>query len=137
MDINDLLIFTKENDASDLHVCVGSPAMIRINGKLRPLDLPKELTKDDIERMIHSILSDAQRKRLKTDHEVDFSYGIPGVARFRTNVYQQIQGLSVAFRTIPEEISGFEELGLPTQVFQKLSLTHFLEYQALDLALLV
>ena len=96
--------------------------MIRIDGKLKPLQLPYSLDKETIERMIHGILSDAQRKRLKEEHEVDFSYGIKGVARFRTNVYEQIQGLSVAFRTIPEEIRGFEELGLPVHVFEKLSL---------------
>lgn len=122
MDINELLTFTKENNASDLHVSVGSPVMIRIDGKLKRLDLPKELSQSEIERMIHSILNEDQLHHFEREHEVDFSYGIEGVARFRVNVFSQIQGIAAAFRTIPEDIKSFDELGLPGVVLKQLSM---------------
>lgn len=121
MDINELLKFSTKSGASDLHLSVGSPPMVRVHGRMRRINLPEKLTDQDLQDMILSVLDDDKMERFKKYKEIDFSKEIKGLARFRVNVFEQIRGVSAVFRTIPEEVFGFEELGLP-EPLKKLSL---------------
>lgn len=121
MDINELLTFASKAGASDLHLSVGSPPMVRVHGRMRRINLPEQLDDEQITSMILSVLNEEQRERFNKNKEIDFSKEIKGVARFRVNVFQQIRGVAGVFRTIPEEIKGFEELGLP-EVLKSMSM---------------
>jgi twitching motility protein PilT len=112
MDLVDVLLEVLERDASDLHLTVGSPPIIRINGALERLDYQR-LSANDTRELIYSILSQDQRQRLENEWEIDFSYSVPGRARFRVNAYFQRNSLGAAFRLIPINIKRLEELGLP------------------------
>ena len=112
MDLVDILVEVLERDASDLHLTVGTPPVIRVSGKLIRLDYPK-LTSNDTRDLIYSILSQEQRQRIESDWEIDFSYSVPGRARFRVNAYFQRNSLGAAFRLIPAQIKTVEELMLP------------------------
>jgi len=121
--IDELLHFAVDQGASDLHLSSGSIPMIRVHGKMRKLALP-ELHPDVIREALHDILSEDQKERLEEQKEIDLSHVlydedvIPGKlakpkARFRVNIFSQIQGLAAVFRTIPGDIKSFEELGIP------------------------
>ena len=100
-------------NASDLHLTAGSPPMVRSHGKLQAARLPGPGPRSWCARPIYSILTNDQRQRLETDWQIDLSYSIPGVARFRVNAYFQRDSIGAAFRLIPTEIPAFETLGLP------------------------
>src|SRR6186713_2754807 len=104
-----------EMGGTDLHVTTNCPPQVRIDGKLRPLDLPS-LTAVDTKQLAYSVLTDAQKHRFEENLELDFSYGIKGLARFRANVFMQRGAVAAVYRTIPYEIRGFKELGLPPVV---------------------
>ena len=123
MELVDILVETLDQGASDLHLAVGLPPAIRINGSLQPLDYPR-LTSNDTRDLIYSILTQDQRQRLETDWEIDFSYSVPGRARFRVNAFFQRNSLGAAFRLIPVTILGIDELGLPKSLHTLLSLIH-------------
>ncbi|MDI6891852.1 MAG: type IV pilus twitching motility protein PilT [Actinomycetota bacterium] len=110
--LNDLLMEAFEKGASDLHLTVGVPPTIRVHGVLVHLDHPV-LAQEDTKGLVYSILNDEQRERLEKNWELDFSYSLPGKARFRVNIYFQRGSCAAAFRLIPAEIRGLEELGLP------------------------
>lgn len=112
MDLVDVLKQVLEREASDLHISVGLPPMIRIKGKLEPLDYPR-ISSNDSRDLIYSVLTQDQRQRLETDWELDFSYSLPGDARFRVNAYFQRNSLGAAFRLIPIGIRNIDQLGLP------------------------
>jgi hypothetical protein len=112
MDIVDVLLEVLELGASDLHLTVGAPPVVRIDGVLEPLDHP-HLGANDTRELIYSILSQDQRQRLENDWEMDFSYAVPGRARFRVNAYFQRNSLGAAFRLIPVQIPRLDDLGLP------------------------
>jgi len=112
MKISELLKLTSDADASDLHLTVGVPPTLRINGFLSKLEYP-ELTENDVYEMIYSILNDIQRKKFEEIKEIDFSIEIVNGARFRVNVFQHRRGIAGAFRLIPEKIKTLEELALP------------------------
>ncbi|MFL5292175.1 MAG: type IV pilus twitching motility protein PilT, partial [Myxococcales bacterium] len=97
----------------DLHVTVGTEPVIRLNGKLERLEDYPRLTSDDTQRLLYQVLSTEQQKILEIKRQIDLSYSIPGLARFRVNVYFQRESLGGAFRTIPAVIKSSEELGLP------------------------
>jgi len=118
--IDDLLLFTKEQGASDLHLSEGSIPMIRIDGRLHKLDLPG-LSRDKVRDLILGAMDSDQRKRFEDTFEIDFAKEIDDSTRFRCNIYKQLQGLAGAFRTIPAEIRSFEELSLP-DILKQLSL---------------
>ncbi len=118
VELEDLLEFTVENNASDLHLSSGLPPQIRIDGDIRRLTAAP-LSSSQILRMIYGIMNDRQRKIFDEDSDMDFSYGIEGLARFRVNAYQQLRGTSAAFRTIPNKISTLDELNAPS-IFQTL-----------------
>ena len=99
--------------ASDLHVTVGSEPVIRVNGGLERLDEFNRLMPDDTQRMLYRILSTEQQKHFEIKRQIDISYSIPGLARFRVNVYFQRESLGAAFRLIPAELKTLEQLNLP------------------------
>jgi twitching motility protein PilT len=111
-DFADALLQAIAMEASDLHITVGTPPVVRVRGELRRLDYP-ELTAQDTRDVMYSILNNDQRKRLETDLQVDFSYSIPNHGRFRVNAYQQRGTIGAAFRNIPSAILSIDELGLP------------------------
>lgn len=113
--VDQLLVECVERKGSDLHLVVGMPPCIRINGELVPIEVPP-LKQDDLEYMILSIIKDYQKERLERDWELDFSYAISGCARFRGNVMFQRGTLAAVFRAVPFIIPEFEKLGLPSDV---------------------
>jgi twitching motility protein PilT len=116
--IDDLLETMVALGASDLHVTVGSHPVIRLNGSLQRLDQFPRLSADDTQRLLYRILSTEQQKHLEINRQIDVSYSIPGLARFRVNVYFQRESLGAAFRMIPAELKTLEDLGLPTQLHE-------------------
>jgi twitching motility protein PilT len=116
LDFADVLLEVIDRRASDLHITAGSPPMLRVRGRLTPLEGYPSLTPTDTREIIYSILSNAQRQRLENDWQIDFAYQIPGAARFRVNAYFQRASLGAAFRLIPFEIVPLETLGLPAAV---------------------
>jgi twitching motility protein PilT len=112
MDISELLIFAVKNKASDLHVSAGEPPLVRIHGEMRRIEGPP-LENEAIHRMIYDILNDEQRKTYEEHLEIDFSFALGEYGRFRVNVFKQNRGDAAVFRTIPNTIPTFEELGLP------------------------
>ncbi len=117
MDLVDILVEVLEREASDLHIVVGSPPLLRMQGLLQPLDAPK-LTGPQTRELVYSILTQDQRQRLENDWDIDFSYSVPGRARFRVNAYFQRNSVGAAFRLIPVNIKTIDELGLPRSVHQ-------------------
>jgi twitching motility protein PilT len=113
--LNDYLFDAIREGASDLHITVGLPPMVRVNGEVQPLDYPP-LTANVTRELVYDILSNDQRQRLENDWELDFSYTLPRTARFRVNVYFQKGTLGAAFRTIPQEVLSLHKLGLPRAV---------------------
>jgi len=115
-DFADILMEVVKRKASDLHVTVGAAPMIRQRGSLVPIDGLPILTPADTREIVYSILNSGQRQRLETDWQLDFSYSIPGHARFRVNAYFQRGTLGAAFRLIPNETVPIEQLGLPSVI---------------------
>ena len=111
-DFADILIEVINAGASDLHLTVGAPPMVREKGKLRALDYPK-LTGQDTREIVYSILNNDQRKKLENEWQIDLSYSVPGRARFRVNAYFQRASIGAVMRTIPQDIPAFEDLDLP------------------------
>jgi twitching motility protein PilT len=111
-DFADVLMEVMELGASDLHLTAGSPPMVRIRGRLRPLDYPV-MTPQITREVVYSILTNDQRKRLENEWQIDLAYSIPGKSRFRVNAYYQRASIGAAFRTIPNEIPLLDTLGLP------------------------
>jgi len=109
--LSELLKKMIEMGGSDLHVTTNSPPRIRIHGKLRPLDMPP-LTAADTKALAYSVLTDAQKHRFEENLELDFSFGLKNLARFRGNLFNQRGAVASVFRTIPWEIKGFDALGL-------------------------
>jgi twitching motility protein PilT len=108
----DLLKMMIEKNASDLHITTGSPPRLRVDGKLEHIDLPP-LTPADTKALCYSILTDAQKHKYEENNELDLSFGVKGLSRFRANIFMQRGAVAGAFRTIPFEIRTFKELGLP------------------------
>src|SRR4030043_601464 len=106
----DLLKLMIEKNASDLHITTASPPRLRIDGKLVNLDQPP-LTPTDTKALCYSILTDAQKHKYEENNELDLSFAIRGVSRFRANIFMQRGAVAGAFRTIPFEIRGFKGLG--------------------------
>jgi twitching motility protein PilT len=111
-DFADIITTVLDRGASDLHLSVGSPPTIRVNGALERLELPA-LRPPDTRELVYGILNQSQRQKLETDLEIDFSYAVPGKARFRVNAYYQRASLGAAFRLVPTSIRTLEELKLP------------------------
>lgn len=120
MDISELLAFSVKNKASDLHLSAGLPPMIRVHGDVRRINLPS-LEHKDVHGMIYDIMNDSQRRQYDEMLEVDFSFDLPGLARFRVNAFNQDRGAAAVLRTIPSRVLSLEELQTP-RVFADFSL---------------
>ena len=112
MDLNELLTYSVDSGASDLHLSVGSVPMVRINGTMKPLNVDV-LEQPDMEKMLPQVMSKDQLNLFKEKKEIDFSAKLEGKGRFRVNLFNQINGLAGVFRTIPDTIKSCEELGIP------------------------
>src|SRR6476660_8714974 len=108
----ELLKTTVEMKGSDLHVTVDTPPQVRVHGHLQRLPLP-EMVPSETKQLIYSVLTDLQKKRFEETMELDFSFGIKGLSRFRCNVFNQRGAVGAVYRLIPEKIRAFGELGLP------------------------
>ncbi len=120
MDISELLAFSVKNNASDLHLSSGLPPMIRVHGDVRRINLPP-MEHKDVHGMIYDIMNDGQRKAYEENLECDFSFAIPGLARFRVNAFNQDRGAAAVLRTIPSKILSLEQLNAP-KIFADLAL---------------
>ncbi|GGX42980.1 type IV pilus twitching motility protein PilT [Saccharospirillum salsuginis] len=116
MDITELLAFSAKQNASDLHLSAGLPPMIRVDGDIRRINLPA-LAHKEVHALIYDIMNDKQRKDFEEFLETDFSFEVPGVARFRVNAFTQNRGSGAVFRTIPSKVLTMEDLGMG-QVFK-------------------
>ena len=120
MDISELLAFSVKNTASDLHLSSGLPPMLRVHGDIRRINLPA-MEHKDVHSLVYDIMSDAQRKIFEENLEVDFSFEIPNLARFRVNAFNQERGAAAVFRTIPSRVLSLEDLATP-KIFAELAL---------------
>jgi twitching motility protein PilT len=112
MDITELLAFSVKNKASDLHLSAGLPPMIRVDGDIRRINIPS-LDHKGVHALIYDIMNDKQRRDYEEFLETDFSFDLPGVARFRVNAFNQERGAAAVFRTIPSVVLSLEELKAP------------------------
>ena len=115
--IDELLARMVEHDASDLHLTVCSQPMMRVHGQLERLPDSEELTADETRTLVYGILTTEQQKQLETRRQLDFSYSLPGLARFRVNAYFQRESVGAAFRQIPARIRTLDELRMPEQLY--------------------
>lgn len=112
-DLNTILKVALKGGASDIHLKAGLPPMFRINGSLVPLKNARRLTPDEVTQMAFGIMNPAQKEQFKGSHEIDLAYGVPGLGRFRVNIFQQRGTVGVVFRVIPFGVQNFESLNLP------------------------
>ncbi|HEC53521.1 MAG: type IV pilus twitching motility protein PilT [Halopseudomonas sabulinigri] len=119
MDITELLAFSAKQGASDLHLSAGLPPMIRVDGDVRRINVPA-MEHKQVHALIYDIMNDRQRKDFEEFLETDFSFEVPGVARFRVNAFNQNRGAGAVFRTIPSKVLTMEDLGMG-DVFKKIS----------------
>src|SRR5260221_2028347 len=111
----ELLAQMVEMGGSDLHLTTDTPPQVRVHGELQRLDLPT-LNPSETKQLVYSVLTDTQKKRFEETLELDFSFGIRGLARFRCNVFNQRGAVGAVYRLIPEKVRTFSELGLPAVV---------------------
>ena len=119
MDITELLAFSAKQGASDLHLSAGLPPMIRVDGDVRRINLPP-MDHKQVHALIYDIMNDKQRKDYEEFLETDFSFEVPGVARFRVNAFNQNRGAGAVFRTIPSRVLSMDDLGMG-EVFKKIT----------------
>src|SRR6266513_2741379 len=113
MELNEILQVALRGGASDIHLKAGLPPMFRVDGSLVPLKDARRLPPEEISRMAFGIMNDYQKEKFKTQNELDLAYGVPGLGRFRVNVFQQRGTIGVVLRVIPFKISTIEQLVLP------------------------
>lgn len=121
MDITELLAFSAKQGASDLHLSADMPPMIRVDGDVRRINLPA-LDHKEVHSLVYEIMNDKQRKDFEEFLETDFSFEVPGVARFRVNAFNHNRGAGAVFRTIPSKILSMDDLGMG-QIFKDLAMT--------------
>ena len=121
MDVSELLAFTVKNNASDLHISSGEPPLIRINGDMTRIKM-NELDEREVRTMVYDIMNDAQRKSFEEHLEIDFSFALGDIARFRVNAFEQNRGMSAVFRVIPSEVLTLEFLKSP-EIFRDIAMT--------------
>jgi len=119
MDITELLAFGVKNKASDLHLSAGLPPMIRVHGDMRRINLPA-MDHKEVHAMVYDIMNDGQRKHYEENKEIDFSFEVPNLARFRVNAFIQNRGAGAVMRTIPSKIMTLEELKAP-KIFESIA----------------
>ncbi|MDP4534625.1 type IV pilus twitching motility protein PilT [Alkalimonas collagenimarina] len=119
MDITELLAFSVQHKASDLHLSAGTPPLIRVDGDVRKLNIPA-LNHKEVHALVYEIMTDRQRKEYEENLETDFSFEVPNLARFRVNAFVQNRGAAAVFRTIPSEVLTLDDLGAP-DIFKTIS----------------
>jgi twitching motility protein PilT len=120
MNLNDILSLALKSNTSDIHLKAGLPPVFRIDGNLRPLPKAPRLTADEIQNMCEGIMNERQKARFEDVHEVDLAYGVPGLGRFRVNIFSQRSSVSAVFRAIPYKVLTLDELHLP-EILKKIS----------------
>ncbi|MGL5798455.1 MAG: type IV pilus twitching motility protein PilT [Plesiomonas sp.] len=120
MDITELLAFSVKHNASDLHLSAGNPPLIRVDGEVRRVNMPS-LDGREVRRLVYDIMNDVQRRDFETEMELDFSFELAGIGRFRVNAYQQQRGIAAALRTIPTDIPTLDQLNAP-EVFRNIAM---------------
>ncbi|MBR3632634.1 MAG: type IV pilus twitching motility protein PilT [Elusimicrobiaceae bacterium] len=120
--MDDLFQIMKKNNASDIHLTVGVPPVLRVQGKLYQLSQYEALTPEVAQRLIYSIMTDEQRQHFEEHLELDFSFGLKSLGRLRVNVYKQKGCVAAALRSIPNEFKSFEQLGLPAVIYNLMKL---------------
>src|SRR5437588_3708276 len=113
MELNEILQVALRGGASDIHLKAGLPPMFRVDGSLVPLKDARRLPPEEISRMAFGIMNDYQKEKFKAQNELDLAYGVPGLGRFRVNVFQQRGTIGLVLRVIPTLIKNIDELGLP------------------------
>lgn len=121
MELNDILKIALKGNASDIHLKAGLPPMFRIDGSLVPLKNARRLSPEEVGKMAFNIMTQPQKDRFKEFSEVDLAYGVPGLGRFRVNVFQQRGTVGIVLRVIPYKVSTFEELRLP-KILEKIAI---------------
>ena len=116
LSLSDLLKKLIEMGGSDLHLTTNTPPQVRVDGHLRPVEGVRTLTSADTKSLAYSVLTDAQKHRFEENLELDFSFGVRGLSRFRANLFNQRGAVGAVFRAIPYEIKSFDDLGLPAVV---------------------
>jgi twitching motility protein PilT len=111
-DLTALLTFARQSGASDVHVSSGSPPLLRIRGHMTPVEMDA-LSSDDAREVLFDILNDVQKKVFEERRDIDFAFEIPGVSRFRANLFVQLRGPGAVFRLIPSKILSLADLGMP------------------------
>lgn len=119
MDITELLAFAVKNNASDLHLSAGLPPIIRVDGEVKRINLPP-MEHKDVHRLVYDIMNDKQRRDYEELLETDFSFEVPGIARFRVNAFNQNRGSGAVFRTIPSKVLTMDQLGMG-EIFKTIS----------------
>jgi twitching motility protein PilT len=114
--LSELLHKLSELGGSDLHITTGTAPLVRVHGEIHPLDGYRPLTSSETKQLAYSVLTDAQKHRFEENLELDFSFGVKGLSRFRANIFNQRGAVGAVFRAIPYEIKSFDDLGLPTVV---------------------
>lgn len=114
MELNEILSIAIKGSASDIHLKAGLPPMFRINGKLVPLKDGQRISPEDLSRVALSVMNNYQRERFKQFNELDLAYGVPGLGRFRVNVFQQRGSVGIVLRVIPFKVRSLEDLSLPS-----------------------
>ncbi len=120
IDLHAILNFAVREQASDVHIKAGLPPVLRVNGRLLPIRNHPRLSPDDVTRCATRIMNEAQKETFREKHQVDIAYSVPGLGRFRGNIFQQRGAVGIVFRVIPMNIRNFEELNLPP-ILKKLS----------------
>lgn len=115
-DLHELLSIMYEQGSSDLHISTGIPPTIRVDGELQPMQNESPLTPSQTKSLVYSVLTDSQKHSFEEENELDFSFGIKGLCRFRGNAFVQRGTVGAVFRTIPYQILSFKELGLSTSI---------------------
>jgi twitching motility protein PilT len=116
LSLSELLHKLSDMAGSDLHITTGTPPLVRVHGEIRPLEGYRPLTSSETKQLAYSVLTDAQKHRFEENLELDFSFGVKGLSRFRANIFNQRGAVGAVFRAIPYEIKSFEDLGLPQVV---------------------
>ncbi|MFI3245888.1 MAG: type IV pilus twitching motility protein PilT [Ferrimonas sp.] len=119
MEITELLAFSVKHNASDLHLSSGVPPMIRVDGEVRKINVP-ELDHKQVHALVYDIMNDKQRKDYEEHLEIDFSFEVPNLARFRVNAFNHSRGAGAVFRTIPSTVLSLEDLGAP-EIFRDIA----------------
>jgi len=122
VELNELLLDAINRRASDVHLKVGQPPIFRIDGELVSLDQYPPLKASEVAKIAYQIMSERQREHFLKHREIDMGYGVMGLGRFRVNIFQQRGTIAIAFRIVPFEIKGFEELNLPVEPLERLSM---------------